>query len=56
MKTYSGLSAYCHGNVDFPNVWERYVAGQPAQSLYTKGLLPLCDIMHECTEHVAHVP
>ena len=22
MKTYSGLSAYCHGNVDFPNVWE----------------------------------
>ena len=23
MKTDSGLSAYCHGNVDFPNVWER---------------------------------
>ena len=24
MKTDSGLSAYCHGNVDFSNVWERY--------------------------------
>ena len=23
MKTDSGLSAYCHGNADFPNVWER---------------------------------
>ena len=23
VKTDSGLSAYCHGNVDFPNVWER---------------------------------
>ena len=21
LKTDSGLSAYCHGNVDFPNVW-----------------------------------
>ena len=23
VKTYSGLSSYCHGNADFPNVWER---------------------------------
>ena len=23
VKTDSGLSAYCHGNADFPNVWER---------------------------------
>ena len=23
VKTDSGLSAYCHGNMDFPNVWER---------------------------------
>ena len=23
MKTDSGLIAYCHGNADFPNVWER---------------------------------
>ena len=23
MKTDSGLSVYCNGNADFPNVWER---------------------------------
>ena len=23
VKTDSGLIAYCHGNADFPNVWER---------------------------------
>ena len=23
MKTDSGLSVYCHGNANFPNVWER---------------------------------
>ena len=44
MKTNSGLSAYCHGNADFANVWER--CWPPARSLYTKGLPPLCDVLY----------
>ena len=55
MKTDSGLRAYCHGNVDFPNVWERCwptraipiresVDSLCRDDAYTKGLSPLCDI------------
>ena len=43
MKMDSGLSAYCHGNVDFSNVAIWSDADQPVLSLYTKGLSPLCD-------------
>ena len=43
VNTDSGLSAYCHGNMYFPNACVYNYgsdAGQPAPSLYTKGL---CD-------------
>ena len=43
MKTDSGLVAYCHGNAKCMGAMSD--AGQPAQSLYTKGLSPLCDIV-----------
>ena len=42
MKTDSGLNDYCHGNADFRMYGSD--AGQPAPSLYTKGLSPLCDM------------
>ena len=31
MQTDFPLSAYCHGNVDFPNVWDD--AGQPTRTI-----------------------
>ena len=45
VKTDSGLSGCCHGNVDFPS-------GQRARSLYTKGLY-LCDKVIHKVELVA---
>ena len=40
MKTDSGLSAYCHGNVDSPGAM---LANPCHPYVYTKGLSPLCD-------------
>ena len=41
VKTDSGLSAYCHGNADFANVWERC---WPTTTLPIYTLSPLCDL------------
>ena len=50
MKMYSRLSAYYHGNMDFPNVWERC---WPTRTIpiYTKGLSPLCDSICICPRY-----
>ena len=54
MKTDSGLSAYCHGNADFPNVWEGCWPTR-AIPIYKGAIAPYNVLLHMFTFSLIHV-